>query len=340
MICSTLLLLTTIASGQSVDDPWGTGSSTESESEEPKEEAPKEEASKEEAPQEAAPKEEAPQEEAPKEEAPQKEAASGEQSDGEEPTVGPLTENPKPTPAPKAASSGHGMEGLRVKSLQTGSGVSVRQLSVFGRDGGTNQTEIRTRYALRPWTVDIAVPFSTYRIPGSRTTDIGNLQLGGWRLYEDGETVHGVGVTAHINMGERAYTWVNSATELWPGAGLEVAWQMERQGDVHWMARAALGLHGAAAFDPFPELFLRFEAAGALDFPVSEKVGVIGEASFAYWDTSPFELSLLTRLDPAPGLRLRTGFVLPIFVWANWMPPDRPAGLSESTWLLDLSIAL
>ena len=57
-------------------------------------------------------------------------------------------------------------------------------------------------------------------------------------------------------------------------------------------------------------------------------------------DTSPFELSALTRWDPAPGLRVRTGFVLPIFVWASWMPPDRPPGVSESTWILDLSIAL
>ena len=348
MICSTLLLLTTVASAQTVDDPWGAGSTTESESEEPKEE-PKEEA-KEEAKTEASPEE--PKTEASPEEAKEEpnnsdnvleseqDDESEEEAESEQATTEPLAENPKATPEPKGPTSGHGMEGLRVKSLQTGSGVSVRQSTVLGRDGGTNQTMIRTRYAMQSWTLDVGVPFSAYRVPGARTTDIGNLQFGGWRLFEDGNVVHGLGLTAHINMGERAYSWVNSATELWPGTGADLEWQMEKDDGVHWMARAALGLHSAAAYDPFPELFLRFEAAAALDFALSDSLGMITEASFAYWDTSPFELNLITRWDPAPGLRVRTGFVLPIFVWANWMPPNRPPGLSESTWLLELSIAL
>ena len=105
------------------------------------------------------------------------------------------------------------------------------------------------------------------------------------------------------------------------------------------MYRFALGLHGTRGHAPFPGFFPRFSAALGLDYSLSKRVGLTTEFALSYWDTSPFEMTLLTRFDLLGGLRARAGLVLPISAWAGLIPADQEPGLTETTLLVDMRYA-
>ena len=98
-------------------------------------------------------------------------------------------------------------------------------------------------------------------------------------------------------------------------------------------------MHGARAYAPFPAVYGHGLVAAAIDQELHDRVGVIAEVSFAWWDTSPIDLTVLGRVDPLDGLRLRTGLVLPIGTWAGLAPLSEPS-VREATWLLDVRYAL
>ena len=72
------------------------------------------------------------------------------------------------------------------------------------------------------------------------------------------------------------------------------------------------------------------------DLRLIDRVGVVAETSIQYWDVSPWEISLVGRVDLIDGLRLRGGLALPVAVWAGWTPTDREAGAREATLFADL----
>ena len=98
-------------------------------------------------------------------------------------------------------------------------------------------------------------------------------------------------------------------------------------------------MHGARAYAPFPAVYGHGLVAAAIDQELHERAGVIAEVAFAWWDTSPIDLTVLGRVDPIEGLRLRTGMVLPIGTWAGLAPMSEPS-VREATWLLDVRYAL
>jgi hypothetical protein len=236
--------------------------------------------------------------------------------------------------------------GNRLEADGVGTAVGVSGEGVVGGDGGVFATQVSARHAWEKLVLAVHLPFATYRVPGGRTTALGNLQIDGFRRMRTNRGVVLYGASVHLPLG-RAYTWTNSATSLWPGAGLTGVVQVRQNlsssaRPVSFLARGAIGLHGTGGFDPFPPLYLHASAAAGLDVPVTGAFGFLGEAAASVWDPSPFEISAWARLTPkqVEGLRFRVGALLPIAAWAGASPSDTPAGVREMTLGLDLSLAL
>ena len=259
----------------------------------------------------------------------------------------------QPIPSPEArpikprptVSEGGGQVpwGYRIGAVGGTSTVRAVQKSLVGPDGGSHATVLDATWALERTTVNLGMPFATYRTPGGRNTDIGNLQLGFARLIGDstsGSYSSSIGVEGHFNVGERAYTWINEADEIWPGAGVDVVYTGRVDGDWTILYRASVGAAGAAEFAPFPSWYVRVAAAAGVDRSFTDELGVTGEMSVAYWDPSPWEVSGLLRADVVDGLRIRGGLVLPVSSWVGWVPAARDAGVREATVVVDVSLAL
>lgn len=263
-------------------------------------------------------------------------AEAAEADDAAEPEPEPLPARPARDP-----NDGHAPSGLRIAPWGAGSGVGIAQELVVGSTGGTNATTVAARWSAGDYGVTVGLPFTAYRNPDGRTTDIGNLQLDGWyRLKGGGALEQAILVETHIGLGDPAWTWVNRPDDLWPGGGVDVSWQARREGDLTVMYRAGVGLHGARGYEPFPNIYPRFQAAAGLDRALPANFGLVGEASLAYWDLSPLEATGLVRWDPVPGLRARAGLVMPLFVWFGWTPSDQRAGIRETTLLIDIGAAI
>lgn len=228
--------------------------------------------------------------------------------------------------------------GLRVAPLGEGSSVVVSQAFVVGGTGGTNETMLVARHGTSGWAVSVGLPFTAYRTPLGRTADLGNVQLDGWYTLSGGGSA--IGLETHFRVGEPAYTWVNNSDELWPGAGADLVWQTRRVGARTILYRAGFGFHGSQGYEPYPGFYARLQLAAAIDQPIDDRFGVVGEAAFQYWDLSPFELTGMARADIVPGLRGRAGLVLPLAVWMGATPSSQKAGLRETTLLVDVSMAL
>ena len=110
-------------------------------------------------------------------------------------------------------------------------------------------------------------------------------------------------------------------------------------GKLKKLYRLAMGLHFTNGNQPFPSFYPRFSAAFGLDRSLNKHLGITAEASLNYWDTSPFEMSAFLRADVLDGLRLRTGFILPVATWAGLVPSNQDPGLTESTFVLDMRYA-
>lgn len=237
--------------------------------------------------------------------------------------------------------SGLAAEGHRIEAVAGGTGASVSEKVVVGPDGGTHVLTLAARVRVGDVQIGAALPFASHRLPdGGRAGDLGNARL--WAHYRLpwGGFEHHVGLRAHFGVGKNTWTWVNAADEVWPGAGLEAYWEA-RFGDeaLTWMVRGAFGVHAARGFEPFPDTYARFLAAGGLDATLAGPLGIVAETSLQVWDPSPWEIAALLRVDPVSGLRLRAGAVAPVAVWAGAAPPDQPAGVREATILVDLTLA-
>jgi hypothetical protein len=146
-------------------------------------------------------------------------------------------------------------------------------------------------------------------------------------------------IETHFNVGSNTYTWVNDGDELWPGFGVDVAWQGSTGEKLTKLYRLAIGLHGAKRHQPYPGFFPRFSAAFGLDYSFGKRLGLTSEAVLSYWDTSPFEINTLMRVDILEGLRARAGVILPIATWAGLVPAEQDAGLTEATFMMDMRYA-
>jgi len=237
--------------------------------------------------------------------------------------------------------------GLRIQPYGAGTGADVSQAFVLFANGGTNQTTLRARYATGRVGVSVGLPFVAHRLPRGlpRDTGLGNLQLDLWYALKQTDTGWtGLGVEAHGNIapGARSYTWVHDADDTWPGYGLDLALQSRRtNGRITRMGRAAIGVRGGRDYAPWAGSYLTVELAAGADVALGERFGIVGEAAFAYWDLSPFDLTGLLRADLSDGLRVRGGMVVPLGVWvgATGVHEDF-RGVREMTALVDLSLAL
>ncbi len=240
---------------------------------------------------------------------------------------------------PEEAAAGNRPGGHRMEQADAGSGAALAAGVVLGQDGGTSVTSAIARYRGGPLAIQGVVPVGWYRTPSGRTADLGNVRIAAWHVVEKEAFVLTWGAELHVSVGQRAYTWVNRPDELWPGAGAELALQVRSTGRTALMGRISAGLHGARGYEPFPPVFPHFGAVGAIDQALHERIGVVAELAAAWWDTSPLEVAALARVDLLPGLRVRSGVVLPIGVWAGFTTLGTEPGVREATWLLDLSVA-
>ncbi|MEZ4319200.1 MAG: hypothetical protein R3F61_16920 [Myxococcota bacterium] len=231
----------------------------------------------------------------------------------------------------------------RLDADGVGTAVGLGEEWVVGGDGGTLATRVSARWATQRFVLAAHLPFATYRVPDGRTTGLGNLRIDAFRRWQaDSDTVWLFGASVHLPLG-RAYTWTNSATGIWPGGGVTAIAQVRKHlGAVDVIGRGALGVHGTAGFDPYPNVYVFASVAGGLDVPVTNAFGLTGEAALSVWDPSPFDASVWARLQPREieGFRLRAGVLFPLASWVGLSPSDKPAGVREMTLSADLGLSL
>ncbi len=231
-------------------------------------------------------------------------------------------------------------QGHRIDAMGAGTSLGVSEAIVVGPDGGTHALTISARVRVGDVQLGGSLPYASFRTPVGRDHSLGNARLWAAVALPDVGFRHWAGFRLHFDVGGPAYTWINASDELWPGAGIEAFWEA-RIGDdpLTWMVRAALGVQAFEAYAPFPDRALRAQAAGGVDATVWGPLGLIGEVAVQTWDTSPVEAAALARLDLAPGLRFRTGAVLPVGVWAGWTPASQPAGVREATLRFEVTLS-
>ena len=234
-------------------------------------------------------------------------------------------------------------QGHRFIGWGGGHSVTLSEGIVLGRDGGTAATRVATRVDLDPISVDVTLPFATYRTATGRATDLGNLSTTVWLdLGEQEGGRHAAGLTVVANPGGQPYTWVNRPEEFWPGGGLEASYQLTRElaPGLHLMGRGSLGVFGSRGYEPLPAVWGRLTAVGAIEKRFEDRFGVVAEGSLAYWDVSPMELSSLAWAVPLEGLEVRGGLVFPVASWMGWNPVGLPSGVREMTVVLQMRTAL
>ena len=339
------IALSTSAFGQDAeeDSPWAEPDPAEgsTESTEPVPEAePEAEAEPEDAGQDARESDEEPQD--------LTNEAEGRSDNADTEEVAADTGNQRPRKAKEPVVLGENFRpnGVRIAGYGTGTGVGLALKAVVGSTGGTTAGIFTARYTADKWGVSVGLPVAHHRTPGLRfdnspnyTTGLGNLALDAHYVLQDGKTTSILAVETHFNVGNRAYTWVNDGDELWPGYGIDVAWEGSSGDKLKKLYRLSLGLHGARGHSPYPAFFPRIAGAFGLDYSFSKRFGFTTEAALSYWDTSPFDRALIGRVDLLDGLRTRDGFVLPVSTWAGLIPADQEAGLTESTLFVDMRYA-
>lgn len=244
------------------------------------------------------------------------------------------------TPDPAAGSQAP--SGRAIAGFGGAHGVGLSEQVVVGGDGGTAITTLSTRVVVDTVTLTARLPFAAYATPDDRDTGLGNLQLEALAALPTTTGLeHALGASVGFGLGGSAFTWATRADEVWPGAGLELVYEARaRSGQTTWLARGALGVHGSGGWEPVPGTWARALAAGGVDQALGRRVGLVAEASLAWWDVAPAQTAALVRLDPTDGLRFRGGLVLPWFTWAGWDPLHRPAGAREATVHLDVGASL
>lgn len=242
-----------------------------------------------------------------------------------------LAQVPPEEPAPMP------LEGFVLEPVGGGTGVQLATSAVVGGDGATTAVAARGRLRLGDAVLVVGLPFAVYRrADDTRDAGLGNLTLGGWLATGDRSAL---GVVGHLPLG-RAWTWVNEVEELWPGVGADVIYRTNTVGlgpseRITVLARVAGGLHTSGGIEPIPGFYAKVALAGGADVALTDHVGLAAESSFAWWDTSPFDVAALARADLG-GLRARGGVLVPLASWAGGQPAPVPAGVREATVRVDL----
>ena len=220
---------------------------------------------------------------------------------------------------------GHALYGNRLDADGVGSSVGIGEAFVLGSDGGVLATTAAVRFGAESWSFAAVVPFASYRTAAGRTTGLGNVRFEGYHRFSSGGALQLVGAELHLPSSD-AWTWANDAQSLWPG---------------DLLLRGSLGLHGTPGVAPFPSFYLHVAAVGGyeLDLPV-EGLSVLSEVALSVWDPSPIDAAGWVSWQPLDGLRVRGGLLLPLGSWVGLSPGDKPAGLREGTFSLDLSMRL
>lgn len=233
------------------------------------------------------------------------------------------------------------LAGIAVGGVGGGSGVALSQAAVVGGDGGTTVWTAQTQVRWDSWVIGARLPFATFRDAAVRDTGLGNLRIDLAGIDSGSASSVRYGVELHLPVGD-AWTWVNDAQSVWPGAGLNLVYgrQWAQSDQTTLLVRTAAGLHVTQGYAPFPATVFKAEVAAAVDQQVADRVAIVGEASLAYWDPTPLDVAGLVRVDPLDGLRLRGGLVLPLLSWAGAQPSGVPAGVREATVHLDVAMAL
>jgi hypothetical protein len=222
--------------------------------------------------------------------------------------------------------------------MAAGTTFSLAQASVAGGDGGTHAWSARATAPVEDLQLGVTVPFASYSTPGARGAGLGNLAVD--VLWLDGpDPDWGFGVTGRLPLG-RTYTWVNDAAELWTSGGIDL-YYLRRfgEGSTTGAVRTGLGLTVPAAYAPFPQVYATIDLAGMVQTELTDQVALVGEASFAYWDVSPLDVSGLLQVSPTDKLRLRGGLTLPLASWVGFQPAPVPAGARELTLRFALQAA-
>jgi len=231
-----------------------------------------------------------------------------------------------------------GTEGVDIGPMGGSTGFSVSQASVAGSDGGTHAWTARAQVPVDDLQITVGVPFTSYGTPDTRDAGLGNLAIDlAWADGADPDWA--VGLAGHVPLGS-TYTWVNDAEELWSSVGID-AYYLRRfgTGATTGAVRTAVGIHAPAGYSPYPPVYAKVDLAGLVQSELTDEVALVGEASFSFWDVSPFDVTGLLQVTPTDGLRLRGGMTLPLASWVGFQPAPVPAGAREITLRLQVQAA-
>lgn len=232
------------------------------------------------------------------------------------------------------------LRGLEVAGAWSPSGVRFEQQFVVGSTGGPSVSTVAARYAEESFAVEAALPLSAFQTPDGRQLGLGNARLGAtYALPSDDGLHHVVGLGLHTNIGERSYTWVNDAEQVWPSTGFAMTWQGRTDNaPVTLGYRGVFGMTWPAPYPPFPEQFVTLGAAICADIALRDEIGVVLEGSAAYWELSPVNASVLGRFEVL-GATGRAGLVLPLFTWFGASPAEFAGGVTEVVLVADIGMS-
>lgn len=229
-----------------------------------------------------------------------------------------------------------GIQGSAIETIGGTTGVGAGIASVIGPDGGTTAYTARADVVWDRYKVSVGVPVALYRSPDGPRGGLGNLTASGSWLAPGPDPEWQVGAEVTLRTGQ-AYTWVNEAHQLWPSNGIDLVYlRRVGEGDLRGAVRTGVGIHAPSGWDPYPDVYARLNIAGLLEQRVADSVGLLGEASFTWWDVSPIDATAMFWAEPTKHLRVRSGFTFPVASWAGWQPARVPAGTRESTFRLEL----
>jgi hypothetical protein len=228
-----------------------------------------------------------------------------------------------------------GYRGLSVDSVDS---VGVQMESTLGPHGGTNVFQAEVQSSLSDWTLTAALPVATHRSYEGRALALGNVHVGVQRRLETRHGPAAVGLTLHAPTGGDAYSWVQTAEQLWPGSGADITWDVQRsEGERTWRWGARAGYHAHARYEPFPDHFARLMVHGGLEQTLRGPWSLWGEISAAYWDLTPVLAATFVAWEPSKGVRAQGGLLHPLATWMGLTPSQATRGFRESTIVVELT---
>lgn len=227
--------------------------------------------------------------------------------------------------------------GWAVRPVGGPGAVTVGGMAAIGGSGGTQAATVDVRGAVGDWQLGARLPVVAWRGATAQDAGVGNLALEAWRPGRKGA----IGVELVMHAGPAAWTWVYDATDVWPTTGVALAYQSTREaGALTLVGRGAFGLYGTRGYAPFPPIYARLSGALAADLALGDHAGLLAEGGVAYWDPSPLDVMLGTRVDPTDGIRARAAVVLPLTQWAGAGADQRITGIHEIGLAVDLTVGM